>query len=52
MEKEREINLRKAKEMENEIKKIREMSVFKASGIRKFKGLDASKVPEKSLTVP
>lgn len=38
--------------MEEEIKKIREMTVFKAAGIKKYKPIDGSKVPERALTVP
>lgn len=37
-------NEQKMREMEEEIKKIREMTVFKASGIKKYKPIDGSKV--------
>ena len=50
--KEQELRNQKMLENEKEIKKIREMAVFKASGIRKYKALDGSKVPERALTVP
>jgi hypothetical protein len=40
------------KEEEEEIKRLREIAVFKASKIRKFKNVEGLSVTEKILTVP
>jgi len=42
----------KIKEEEEELRKIREMSVFRASAIRKYKSIDTSHIPDKQLTIP
>jgi len=37
---------------EEERKEIRKQMVFKASRVRRFKGVDGAKISEKALTVP